>query len=99
MRICEHACDRCRGGDSREDFYTFCIFVTREICLCYFSAFFVGLGDLKLGWEGEGDRGREIQSLAPFGSLANHVFSHIARVEPTGGTHALFPHPTTPPLG
>lgn len=73
LLVCERVCNRCAGpGNRREDFYTFCTFVTREICLCYFSAFPLP-GVLRLGWEGEGDRGKEVQNLAPFGLLANHV--------------------------
>ena len=47
-----------------KDFYTFCTFVTREICLCYFSAF-LSPGVLRLGWEGEGDRGERGTEFGP----------------------------------
>lgn len=59
-------------GTEGRTFIRFCTFVTREICLCYFSAF-LSPGVLRLGWEREGDRGKEVQSLAPFGFLANHM--------------------------
>lgn len=71
------------GGGWREDFYTVCNFVTREICLCYFSALLCPRGP-RLGWEG--DEG-EMQ-LASSGS-----FSFILWVGWTSGTLPLpLPH-------
>lgn len=67
VSVCKRvqACNRCREqGSWREDFYTFCTFVTREICLCYFSAF-LSPGVLRLGWEGEGDRGERGAEFGP----------------------------------
>lgn len=81
MHICKHECDRCRGWGWREDFYTFCTFVTREICLCYFSAFLSPRG-LRLGWKEEG-MGEDAAGL--LGSLANHLF--LSFIHPASSPH------------
>lgn len=66
----------------------------RDMLMLFFS--FSVSRILRLGWEGEGDRGKEVQSSAPFGSLANYMIFPL--ILPgwiqTGGVNSL----PTPPL-
>lgn len=55
----------------------FCTFVTREICLCYFSAF-LSPGVLRLGWEGKGTEGKRCRvwpRLGPWHTICSLLSS------------------------
>jgi hypothetical protein len=92
MRICEHACDRCRGAGLKGGlFYVLYLCNQRDMLMLFFS-FSVSRGSE--AWLG-GERGQreDRYRLAPFGSLANQIFfSHLTGVEWTGRLGSLLSH-------